>query len=72
MRFSRAPAESDGAAYPVIAACLGETRRPTRAELRRLARRIRSEAYPEGASDKRLRRGILRAALAALSGAEPR
>lgn len=71
MQSPRVPTEPDAAAYPVIVACLGETRRPTRAELRRLARRIRSEAYPEGASDRRLRRSILRAALAALSGAEP-
>jgi hypothetical protein len=52
--------------YPVIAACLGDARRPSLAEFRRLARRIRCEVCPDGPIDPALRRRISLAALAAL------
>jgi hypothetical protein len=66
MHLPSAMTETNAGAYPAISACLGEARPPSRAELRRVARRIRRECYPLHPVDRRLRRGILRAALAAL------
>ena len=52
--------------YPAIAACLGEGRAPSRAEIRKVAKRIRREAYSDRPLGTSLRRAITRAALAAL------
>lgn len=56
----------DSPAYPVIAACLGEARRPNLGEMRRLIRRLRRECFPGADIDAALRRRISLAALAAL------
>ena len=55
------------AAYPIIVACIGEGREPSRDELRRFIRRLREEAYPLDRIDAELRRRISLLALAALS-----
>jgi hypothetical protein len=49
--------------YPAIVACMNEARAPRREEIRRVAARIRSEAFPGLAPGNRR---IYRAALAAL------
>ena len=62
------------AMYPAIAACIGENRRPTRAETHIVASRLRQEGlgdrFSPHSSQKTFaaRRALLRAANAALSG----
>ena len=52
--------------YPAIAACLGDARRPSLGEFRRVVRRLRHEICPSGGMDAAQRRRISLAALAAL------
>jgi len=61
-------AETEQFRYSAIAACMSECRSPSQAEIRKLAKRIRSETYPGQRLDPTLCRRILRAALAALDG----
>jgi hypothetical protein len=63
-------APADLPAYPVIAACIGEARRPSRSEIRRLIQRVRREGFPDAAIDAAMRRRISLAALAALGVAD--
>lgn len=52
--------------YPAIVTCIGEARAPDLAQLLRVAKRIRREAYPKARLDAAARRRISRAALTAL------
>lgn len=52
--------------YPVLVACIGEDRAPSARELRRIARRIKREAYPGARLTPSLRRRISHLALATL------
>ncbi|GLV25889.1 hypothetical protein TomTYG45_23210 [Sphingobium sp. TomTYG45] len=55
------------APYPVIIGCIREGREPSIAEILRVAKRIRREAYPAAKKlSSRHRRGIVLSALAAL------
>jgi hypothetical protein len=60
------PTIPEVSSYPVIVACVGEGRRPSLAEIRRVIRRLRREAFPGRRIDGALRRQISLAALAAL------
>ncbi len=61
------------APYPVIIKCIGEAREPSIAEILRVAKRIRREAYPAAKKiSSRHRRGIVLNALAALGIAQER
>jgi len=53
-------------AYPVLIACIGDDRAPSASELRRIARRIKHEAYPDIRLTPALSRRISCAALTAL------
>jgi len=54
--------------YTAIAACMSECRSPSRGEIRRVAKRMRSEAYPGQRLDRTTCRRISLAAVAALNG----
>jgi hypothetical protein len=53
-------------AYPAIAACVGDARRPSFGEIRRVIRRLRREMFSDDRIDAVLRRRISLAALVAL------
>ena len=57
---------SEHSIYPAIAACMGEARSPSRAEIRKVAKRIRREIYPDQPLGPSLRRAITHLAMAAL------
>jgi hypothetical protein len=62
----------DAPAYPAIAACVGDGRRPTLGELRRVIRRLRRELFLDHRIDAAVRRRISLAALIALGVIERR
>jgi hypothetical protein len=66
MALARTAFQADAPAYPALAACIGDGRRPSFGELRCVIRRLRLEIGQGEAIDPVRRRRISLAALAAL------
>ena len=66
MVLARIAFHADLPAYPAIAACIGDGRRPSFGEVRRVIRRLRREIGESEPLDRARRRRISLAAIAAL------